>query len=91
VSDNPQWQQLRSTWPIPLGGSAQAEKLEVLTGSPILGGGSSSSSSASSGGLVKDGSYILLVPEATGTVDDAQVSCTANQTTHASAAFGEIW
>jgi hypothetical protein len=76
VSDNPQWQQLRSTWPIPLGGSAQAEKLGVLTGSPIL-----DSSSSSSGGLVKDGIYILIVPEATGTVDDAQVTTHYHQLT----------
>ncbi|KAF6251644.1 hypothetical protein COO60DRAFT_1558494 [Scenedesmus sp. NREL 46B-D3] len=30
-------------------------------------------SSAGGGGLVKDGSYILIVPEATGRVDDAQM------------------
>lgn len=56
---------------MPLGGNAQADQLGVLTGSAITSGLSSSAGNGS--GLVKDGNYILVVPEATGSPDSGQV------------------
>lgn len=53
--------------------AADATQEQQPKGSSSSGKSSSSSSSADGGGLVKDSSYILVVPEATGTVDDAQM------------------
>lgn len=69
LEQNAEWQQLVKKWPSPMGGNADASRMNALTGSALTSEGGKADGS----GLMKQQGYILLVPQGTGDVTQGQM------------------